>query len=126
MKFEIVHTCIRIKDLEKSLKFYQHALGMKEVKRKDFPEDGFTLVFLGDENGNHELELTYNYDRDTAYELGDGYSHLAMVVDDLEGAHSFHEEAGYPVTPIKGLSDGPPKIYFITDPDGYKIEIIRK
>lgn len=126
MKFEIVHTCIRVLDLEKSVDFYQKALGMKEVKRKDFPEEGFTLVFMGAEEGGHEVELTYNYDRKTPYTIGDGYSHLAMLVDDLEGAHRFHSEAGYTVTPIKALPDSPPKIYFIQDPDGYKIELIRK
>lgn len=126
MKFEIVHTCIRVKDLEKSMAFYQGALGFREVRRKDVPEGGFTLVFLSDERGCHELELTYNYGRETPYEMGEGYSHLAVVVEDLEGAHQAHEAAGYPVTPIKGLPGSSPKIYFITDPDGYKIEIIRK
>lgn len=126
MKFEIVHTCIRVKDLDASLAFYREALGFREVKRKDFPDEGFTLVFITDEKGSHELELTYNYDRKEPYTIGDGYSHLALVVEDLEGAHEAHSKAGYPVTPVKGLPGTPPRIYFIKDPDGYSIEIIRK
>lgn len=126
MKFEIVHTCIRVKDLEKSLDFYQKAMGFVEKRRVDFPEHGFTLVFLSDPDGNHELELTYNYDREEPYEIGDGYSHLAVVTDDLEAAHEAHEKGGYQVSPLKGLPDAPAKFYFITDPDGYSVEIIRK
>lgn len=126
MKFEIVHTCIRVKDLEKSLAFYRDALGFEERRRKDFPEQGFTLAFISAEEGGHELELTYNYGREVPYEIGDGYSHLAVVVEDLEGAHAQHEKAGYPVTPVKGLPGTPAKIYFITDPDGYQVEVVRK
>jgi lactoylglutathione lyase len=126
MKYEFVHTCIRVKDLKASVDFYENALGLRVVKEKDFPEHGFTLVYLADEDENHEIELTYNYDREEPYVLGDGYSHIALVVDDLEASHKIHEEKGYKVTKLSGLPGSPAKFYFISDPDGYRIEIIRK
>ncbi|WP_461206665.1 lactoylglutathione lyase [Clostridium sp. DL1XJH146] len=125
MKYSLVHGCIRVMDLEKSLDFYDKALGFKELRRKDFPEHKFTLVFLSDEERNFEIELTYNYNQQTPYEIGDGFSHFAVLVDDLEESHKIHKELGYKVTDLKGLPGTPPKIYFITDPDGYKTEIIR-
>ncbi|NTW72952.1 MAG: lactoylglutathione lyase [Eubacteriaceae bacterium] len=126
MKYEFVHTCIRVKNLESSLNFYKEALGLQETKRKDFPENGFTLVYLSDDLRSHELELTYNYDREEPYTIGDGYSHIALVVEDLEGSHKKHSDEGYKVTKLMGLPGTPPRFYFITDPDGYSIEIIRK
>lgn len=126
MKCEFTHACIRVMDLEKSLDFYQNALGLKESRRKDFPEHKFTLVYLKDDITNFELELTYNYDQKEPYQIGNGFSHLAVLVDDLEGMHQKHKEMGYEVTDLKGLPDSPPKYYFISDPDGYRTEIIRK
>jgi lactoylglutathione lyase len=113
-------------DLEKSMKFYTEALGLKEVRRKDFPEHEFTLVFLQDEDGHFELELTYNYNPEKPYVIGNGFSHLAMQAEDLETSHAFHKELGYKVTDLMGLPGSPPAYYFVTDPDGYDIEIIRK
>jgi lactoylglutathione lyase len=126
-KFKMAHTMIRVLDLEKSLTFYKDVLGFEEVRRNDQPEGRFTLVYLGDGSPEgHQLELTYNYDQVVPYDLGTGYGHLALGVDDLEAAHANHQAGGYHPTPLKGLSgDGKPRFYFLTDPDGYKIEIIR-
>lgn len=125
MEYKFLHSCIRVMDLEKSLKFYKEALGFVETRRKDYPEDEFTLVFLSDSNRNFELELTYNYDREVPYEVGDGYSHIAVSVDNLEESRKRHLEMGYEVTELMGLPGSPPRFYFVTDPDGYDIEIIR-
>ncbi|MBZ2174892.1 VOC family protein [Schnuerera sp. xch1] len=125
MKYELLHTCIRVMDLEKSLKFYEEALGLKETRRKDFPEDEFTLVYLSDESGNYEIELTYNYNPDKPYELGNGFSHIAVSVDDLEASRERHKEMGYKVTELIGLPGEKPKYYFVTDPDGYDVEVLR-
>lgn len=121
----MLHTCIRVMDLEKSLKFYQEALGLKETRRKDFPEAKFTLVYLSDEDGKYELELTYNYNLEKPYELGNGYSHMAVSVDDLEASRQKHMEMDYEVTKLMGLPGSEPHYYFVTDPDGYKVEVIR-
>ena len=126
MKMKAIHTCIRVYDLEKSIEFYENALGLKVTRKKDFPNDKFTIVFLGDGESGHELELTYNYGNEP-YDLGNGYSHIAYGVEDLEKAHAEHEKLGYKVTKLSGLSDAnKPTYYFITDPDGYDIEIVRK
>lgn len=122
MKF--LHTCVRVKDLDASLTFYQEALGFKEVRRRDFPDHKFTIVYLQlADDPDYELELTYNYDHE-AYDLGNGYGHIAVGVDDLEGSHKAHQDAGYTITDLSGLPGRPKMYYFITDPDGYKIEII--
>jgi len=126
MKYKLEHACIRVMDLEKSIEFYRGALGLEEVRRKDFPEWKFTLVYLSDEDRNFEIELTYNYDPEKPYELGNGFSHFALTVADLEGSHAAHREAGYNVTDLKGLPGEKPMYYFVTDPDGYMIEIIRR
>lgn len=112
-------------DLEKSVKFYKEALRLAETRRSDFPEDEFTLVYLSDADGKFELELTYNYNTEKPYVIGDGYSHLAMSVVDLEASRQTHLKEGYKVTDLYGLPGQPPKFYFLTDPDGYEIEIIR-
>ena len=76
MSVKMLHTCIRVKDLDESLKFYKDVLGLIETRRKDFPEHKFTLVYLSDKEGGYELELTYNYDVEKPYELGNGFSQL--------------------------------------------------
>lgn len=119
------HTCIRVKDLEESIKFYTEALGYKELRRKDYPEDKFTLAFLGLEGDTAELELTYNYDHGP-YDLGTGYGHVALISDDLEGDHKRLVDMGCDTTELKGLPGEDPHYFFVKDPDGYKIEIIRK
>ena len=126
MKYKFLHTCIRVMDLEKSLKFYTEALGLKETRRKDFPEDEFTLVYLSDEDGLYEVELTYNYNPEKPYVIGNGFSHMALAVKDLEASRQKHMEMGYEVTELRGLPGEKPRYYFVTDPDGYDIEIIRQ
>lgn len=124
MAKKMLHTCVRVKDLDTSITFYQDAFGFKEVSRRDFPDHQFPLVYLGFDGDDYELELTYNYGH-PGYELGTGYGHIAISSDNLEADHARHEAAGYPVTKIGGLPDELGLFYFITDPDGYKIEVIR-
>jgi len=126
MSVRMLHTCIRVKDLDASLKFYKEALGLFETRRKDFPEHKFTLVYLSNEEGGYEIELTYNYDVEKPYDLGNGFSHIAVGTEDLEGMREKHIALGYEVTPLKGLPGSAPTYYFVTDPDGYKIEVIRR
>ena len=121
---KMAHTCVRVKDLEASVKFYQEAFGFEESRRRDFPDSKFTLVYLTLPGDEYELELTYNYDH-AAYYLGDGYGHIAISSDDLEKLHEEHKNKGFNVTDLKGLPGTDPSYYFITDPDGYKIEVIR-
>jgi len=122
---KMIHTCIRVKDLEKSVAFYQEVIDMKEVRRLDYPENKFTLVYLALPGDGYELELTYNYDQEKPYDLGNGYGHIAVGVNDLEDSHEEYSQSGYDVTELKGLSDGAASYFFIKDPDGYKIEIVQ-
>ena len=124
MAARMLHTCIRVMNLEKSLEFYKNALGLVETRRKDFPEHKFTLVYLSDAPGGYEIELTYNYDPEKPYDLGNGFSHIAVPPDDIIALREKHIEMGYEVTDLKGLPGEPPRYYFVTDPDGYKVEVI--
>lgn len=121
---KMAHTCVRVKDLEASVKFYQEAFGFEESRRRDFPDAKFTLVYLTLPGDDYELELTYNYDH-AAYDLGDGYGHIAIRSEDIEKLHGEQKNKGFNVTEMKGLPGTDPSYYFITDPDGYKIEVIR-
>lgn len=123
MEFNFLHTCIRVLDLEKSVEFYEKVLNLNVVKTKDNKEKKFTLVYLSDKDRNHEIELTYNYDKDQPYDLGNGYSHICFKVSDVKAAHEYHKGLGVNCTDI--YSPNPNSyVYFITDPDGYKIEIL--
>ena len=122
---KMLHTCVRVKNLEESLTFYQEAFDFKVSRERDFKEYKFTLVYLTLPGSDYELELTYNYDHG-AYDLGDGYGHIAISSADLEGLHAEHVAKGYDVTELKGLPGNPANYYFVKDPDGYKIEIIRE
>ena len=115
--FKMVHHCYNVLDLEKSLRFYDEALGLKEKRRMDTP--GFTLVFLGDGVGEFELELTYLTDRTEPYDLGEGEFHLAFETKDLAAAHAKHEAMGCICFENHDLG-----VYFIEDPDGYWLEIV--
>lgn len=125
MEYQPIHTCIRVMDLERSERFYQDAFGFEISRRLDFPEHKFSLSYLRAPGGSFELELTYNYDRQEPYELGNGYSHLAVGVQDLAGSHARHREMGLKPEPLKGLAKGKAKFYFLADPDGYLVEVVR-
>ncbi|MBH1941565.1 VOC family protein [Mobilitalea sibirica] len=119
MNFKFAHNNFNVLDLDKSLEFYDKALGLKEVKRHS-PETGeFVLVFLGDGSTPHQLELTWLRDWDRPYNLGDNEFHLAFVVDDYEAAYKKHKEMDCICYENPGMG-----IYFISDPDGYWLEII--
>ncbi len=125
MDYTMIHSCIRVMDLEKSTRFYQQAFGFELARRLDFPEHKFTLAYLRAPGGPFELELTWNHDQKEPYELGNGYSHLAVGVSDLEASHRRHEELGLGPKPLKGLAGGEARFYFLTDPDGYLVEVVR-
>ncbi|BCR06778.1 lactoylglutathione lyase [Desulfuromonas versatilis] len=126
MEYQMIHSCIRVLDLEKSLEFYTRAFGFEVARRLDFPEHQFTLCYLRAQGGNFELELTYNYEQKEPYVMGNGYSHLAVGVRDLEGSHKLHSEMGLHPKPLKGLAGGEARFYFIADPDGYLVEVVRQ
>ena len=117
--FRFTHFNFNVLDLERSLKFYDEALGLKPVREKIASDGSFKLVYLGDGETNFELELTYLADRTEPYDLGDEEFHLAMAVEDMEAAHAKHEAMGCIEFENPGMG-----IYFITDPDGYWIEIV--
>ncbi|AXR12998.1 lactoylglutathione lyase [Pseudomonas aeruginosa] len=118
----ILHSMLRVADLEAALEFYTRALDMRLLRRRDYPEGRFTLAFVGyqDERAAAALELTHNWDRD-GYTQGDGYGHLAIEVGDRARA------LGYRVTHEAGpMQHGRSVIAFLEDPDGYKVELIQK
>lgn len=117
--FKFAHNNINVRDLDKSMNFYEQALGLKEVRRIT-PEDGsFIIVYLSDGSSVHQLELTWLRDWDRPYNLGDNEFHLAFRTTDFQAAHRLHEEMGC-------ICYENPKmgIYFISDPDGYWLEVI--
>ena len=124
----LLHTMIRTGDLDRSIAFYTQILGMRLLRRKEYPEGRFTLAFIGygDEQHNTVIELTYNWGVDS-YELGSAYGHIALGVPDAYAACEKIKQAGGNVTreagPVKG---GTTVIAFVTDPDGYKIELIQR
>lgn len=117
MKFKMVHNNINVSDLEKSLEFYHEALGLKEVRRKT--GDGFVLVYLGDEQGEHLLELTALDEHPQKYDLGENEFHLAFATENFEEALAKHREMGCVIFENSAMG-----IYFIVDPDGYWLEIV--
>lgn len=124
----ILHTMLRVGDLEKSLAFYTEVLGMKLLRRNDFPGGKFTLAFVGyaDEKDAAVLELTYNWGVDK-YEIGTGYGHVALAVDDAYAACAEIKRRGGRVTREAGpMQHGSSVIAFVEDPDGYKIELVQK
>ncbi len=121
MKFTFNHFNFNVLDLEKSMKFYEEALGLKEVRRKKAEDGSFTLVYLGDEESNFSLELTWMKGRREPYDLGEQEFHLAMTTDNYDEAFKKHEQMGC----IEYINETM-GIYFIVDPDGYWIEIVRK
>ena len=122
MTFTFAHNNFNVFDLEKSLAFYQQALGLTEVRRVNAKDGSFILVYLGDGSGSsYTLELTWLRDWDRPYHLGDNEFHLAFKVDDYEAAHALHKEMGCICFENEAMG-----IYFITDPDGYWLEVVPK
>ncbi len=122
----MLHTMIRVTDLEKSIAFYCDVLGMALLRRHDFSEGRFTLAFVGygDEATNTVLELTHNWDTDQ-YDLGDGYGHVALGVDDVYAAcDEVRARGGNVVRDAGPMKGGTRVIAFVEDPDGYKIELV--
>ena len=126
MKYPMIHVCYRVLGLRASEEFYARAFGFEISRKKDFPDARFTLSYLVSPGLPFELELTYNYDQSEPYLIGDGYSHLAVAVEDLEGSHRTHTELGLNPTAIKGLTAGKGMFYFLTDPDGFRVEVVRR
>jgi lactoylglutathione lyase len=124
----ILHTMLRVGDLDRSVRFYTEVLGMKLLRQKDYPDGRFTLAFIGygDESANTVIELTYNWDTDS-YELGTGYGHIALEVDDVYKATEEISKRGGKVLRDAGpMNAGTTIISFIEDPDGYPVELIGK
>jgi len=124
----ILHTMLRVGDLEKSIGFYTNVLGMKLLRRNDFPDGKFTLAFVGygDESNEAVLELTYNWGVGQ-YEIGTGYGHVALEVDDAYKACEEVQARGGKVTrPAGPMKHGTTVIAFVEDPDGYKIELVQR
>ncbi len=123
----LLHTMIRVGNLDKSIAFYCDQLGMKLLRRTDFPGGRFTLAFVGygDESTDSVVELTQNWDTDS-YDIGDGFGHLAMSTDDIQATCDRLRESGVKITREPGaLKHGTTVIAFVEDPDGYKIELIQ-
>ena len=123
---KIIHSMIRVGDLDKSLKFYKEALDLDVAERLDF--EGFSLVYLRNEENDMELELTWNEGTES-YTHGSGYGHIAVAVDELESEHQKMSELGYEPADIKEFfREGQllAKFFFVQDPDGYKIEFLQR
>jgi lactoylglutathione lyase len=123
----LLHTMLRVGNLDRSLTFYCDVLGMKLLRRKDYPTGEFTLAFVGyeDESAGAVIELTHNWGKDS-YTLGDAYGHVALGVDDIYGTCEAIRSQGGNITREPGpMKHGTTVIAFVEDPDGYKIELIQ-
>ncbi|UHL65789.1 lactoylglutathione lyase [Paralcaligenes sp. KSB-10] len=123
----LLHTMLRVGNLEQSLAFYTKVLGMRQLRRKDYPDGKFTLAFVGyqDESEGAVIELTHNWDT-PSYDLGNGYGHIALEVEDAYEACARIKAKGGKVTREAGpMKHGQTVIAFVEDPDGYKIELIQ-
>ena len=124
----ILHTMLRVVDLQKSITFYTDVLGMKLIRQKDYPEGKFTLAFVGygDESDETAIELTHNWETDS-YEAGNAFGHIAIEVDDVYKACESMKKSGGEVTREAGpMNSGKTIIAFVKDPDGYEIELLGK
>ena len=122
----ILHTMLRVGDLDRSIAFYTEILGMKLLRRKDYPDGKFTLAFVGygDESSQAVLELTYNWGVDH-YDLGNGFGHIAIEVDDVyAAAEAIREKGGRILREPGPMNAGTTIIAFVEDPDGYPIELL--
>jgi lactoylglutathione lyase len=127
MPAKAIHAMIRVLDEARSIDFYNRAFGLEVVDR--FAFDEFTLIYLRNNEADFELELTINYDRVKPYELGDGYGHIAIAVDDIGLERARFEREGLNPLPMKEFDRNGEllaKFFFVVDPDGYKIEVLQK
>ncbi len=125
----LLHTMLRVRDLEKSLDFYTRLLGMKLLRRDDYEDGRFTLAFVGyeEEDKGSVIELTHNWDREKPYDIGDGYGHIAIRCDNLVAFCEFLKTEGVPIPRPPGPMGGKPgatMLAFIKDPDGYLVELL--
>ena len=124
----MLHTMLRVGDLDKSIAFYTEVLGMHLLRRKDYPDGKFTLAFVGygDESDHTVIELTHNWDTGS-YDLGNGYGHIALAVEDAAAAcNEIKKRGGNVVREAGPMKHGTTVIAFVEDPDGYKIELIER
>lgn len=121
MNFRFAHNNLNVFKLDKSMAFYSEALGLHEVRRKEAADGSFVIVYMGDGQGSHLLELTWLRDRTNPYDLGDNEIHLAFETDDFEAAHAKHKAMNCICYENSKMG-----IYFICDPDGYWLEIVPK
>ena len=119
MKFKMYHENYNVLDLDRSLEFYDKALGLKEIRRIESEDGSFTIVFIGNDTTDFQLELTWVRDHTEPYNLGEMEFHLAFETDDFEAAHALHKEMGCICFENEAMG-----IYFIQDPDGYWLEIV--
>lgn len=119
MAFRIVHCNINVTDLNKSIAFYEQALGLQVARKLEAGDGSFTLCYLQDDTGSFQIELTWLKDHPQPYELGENESHIAFATDDFEAAHRLHEEMGCICFENKEMG-----IYFIHDPDDYWLEVV--
>ncbi len=124
---KIIHMMVRVLELDRSIQFYQKAFDLQISKRLDFSD--FSLVYLRNADNDFEVELTWNRERTEPYDLGDGYGHFAVCVDDLEAEHKrFTEEGLQPRDMVSFAPDGEliARFFFVADPDGYQIEVLQR
>lgn len=124
----LLHTMLRVGNLEKSIKFYTEIMGMQLLRQKDYPDGKFTLAFVGygDEKDNTAIELTHNWDT-KSYEMGNGFGHLAIEVDDVYAAcEKIKQQGGNIIREAGPMNAGTTIIAFVKDPDGYEIELLNK
>ena len=119
MKFKMIHENYNVRDLAASMAFYEKALGLREKRRKTHPDGDFIIVFMGSDESEFELELTWLRDHPQAYDIGEEEFHLAFRADDFAAAHALHEEMGCICFENRAMG-----LYFIQDPDGYWLEIL--
>lgn len=120
----LVEICLRVRDIEATLDFYTNLFDFEVASRREYPENKFDLIYLNSPGSAVQIELTYNYDAEP-YNVGDGFSHLGVTVSDLEKMHEICQASAYETGALRGLSGGTPTYFFVTDPDGYRIEVKR-
>lgn len=124
---KMIHSMVRVLDEARSVDFYHRAFGLEIAQRVEF--DSFTLIYMSNGEGDFELELTVNKGRTEPYDLGDGYGHLAVSVDDIDAEHVRMTGLGFTLGKLVDMAhDGAPlaRFFFVTDPDGYKIEVLQR